>query len=256
MPRQNHDNSASKLKPRSCEECAVRSFCLPGLLDPADVPAFSKIVKRTEVLHKGDYIYHVDEPFSDVFAVFTGFFKSFVVDRHGREQVTGFYFPGEIMGLHALATRTYQYHVMSLNTSMACRIPFDQFRLLSHKFHKLDDRLHDIFSRELMRARFSAANLTALQKVAMLIMGVSRRYEERGYSGREFLLPMSNTDIASRVTLVPETVSRIFTRLARMKIVTITDRHVTILDRERLATLAPHNIYLTDYRPIQKQASG
>ncbi|HET7650523.1 MAG TPA: helix-turn-helix domain-containing protein [Gammaproteobacteria bacterium] len=254
MPRQNHTNNVSRLKPRSCEDCAVRHLCLPGLLDPADVPAFNKIVKRTDVLHRGDYLYRVDEPFTDLFAVFTGFFKAFVVDRHGREQVTAFHFPGEVMGVHALATRTYQYHTMSLNTGMACRIPFDEFRDLSHKFHKLDDRLHDILSRELIRARFSAANLTALQKVATLMMGISRRFEERGYASREFLLPMSNTDIASRLRLVPETVSRIFTRLAKMKILVVEDRHVTILDMDRLAVLCPHNIYLTDYHSVKKQA--
>lgn len=250
MPRKNHGTDSPRLETRSCAQCAVRDICLPALLKPEELIEFGRIVKRADVLHKGDYLYRVNEPFSDLYAVFTGHFKAFVVDRHGSEQITGFYFTGEIMGLHALAHRSYQYHVVALNTSVACRIPYSEFKRLAAKYPLLYDRLHDIFSHELIRARFSAANLTATQKVATLLYGVSRRYQERGYSPWEYLLPMANTDIANRLRLASETVSRIFTRLAKQKIVIVDDRRVRILDMQRLAELSPHNLYLLDDRPI------
>lgn len=258
MPRKNHGTASPspRLETRSCEQCTVRDICLPALLNPEQLAEFSKVVKRTEVLHKGDYLYRVNEPFSDLFAVFTGFFKAFVVDRHGSEQITGFYFTGEIMGLHALAHRSYQYHVVALNTSVACRIPYGEFKRLAAKFPLLYTRLHDIFSHELIRARFSAANLTATQKVATMLYGISRRFQERGYSPFEYLLPMPNTDIANRLRLASETVSRIFTRLAKQKIVAVDDRRVKILDMERLADLSPHNLYLLDHRPIPENVNN
>lgn len=239
-----------------CASCTVRDICLPGPLTSDEVAEFGAIVKRTKVLHKGDYLYRAGEPFTGLYAVFSGLFKAFHMDRNGSEQITSFYFPGEILGLHAIDTRTYQYDAMALNTSVACGIGYESYKRLATKMPGLDERLHNIFSRELIKARFAAANLTATQKVATLLMSLSRRLQERGYSPFEYALPMSNMDIASRLRLVNETVSRVFGQLARDGIVNVDERRVRILDIKRLAELCPRNLHIMDERDMSQPPTG
>lgn len=232
--------------------CAVRDICLPGFLEPEEIKDFSAIVRRTKVLQKGDHLYRAATPFKDLFAVFSGFLKAAHLDRHGKEQIASFYFPGEIMGLHAIDTRTYQYDVVALGTAVACRIPYERYKSLAARLPALDERLHQIFSRELIKARFAAAHLSAIQKVATLLMSISRRMQERGYSSVEYMLPMSNTDIGNRLRLANETVSRVFGRLADDGIATVDDRRVKILDLKRLAELSPRNLHIMDERDISQ----
>jgi len=162
---QNRKNHAA-----DCSVCSVHDICLPGLLEAEELKDFSVILRRSEILQKGDYLYREGTRFTDLFAVFSGFFKAAHVDRHGNEQITAFYFLGEIMGLHALNAGAYQYDVVALSSSVACRIPYENYQRLAARLPALDEQLHHIFSRELIKARFAAARLTAVQKVATLLI--------------------------------------------------------------------------------------
>jgi CRP/FNR family transcriptional regulator len=80
-------------------------------------------------------------------------------------------------------------------------------------------------------------DLTAEQKLAGFIMGLSSRYQLRGYSSTQFQLLMPRKDIANHLGMAPETVSRMFKRLVNEQILDIDQTEVTILDSQKLKQL-------------------
>ncbi len=50
-------------------------------------------------IQKGDRIYHAGEKFRSVYAVRSGAIKTISNTQDGQEQITGFYLPGEIIGI-------------------------------------------------------------------------------------------------------------------------------------------------------------
>lgn len=240
----------SKSEIRTCESCAVRDICLPGPLSEGELGEFSKIITRTRLLHKGDYLYRIGKPFDGLYAVYSGFFKKFNITEHGTEQVAGIYFPGEILGLHAIYSGAHPFNVVALNTGLACFIPYAEYQKLVIRYPKLDHHMYRLLSLELMKARFLAAEMSALEKVATLLLTMSHRFAERGYAPQEFLMPMPNSDIASMLRLAAETVSRIFTKLETGHIAVIRHRHVRILDMKKLIETCPQDLDLVDDRPF------
>ena len=72
---------------------------------------------------------------------------------------------------------------------------------------------------------------------------------ERGQSSRRLYLRMSRRDIASHLGVSHETVSRSFGALANWGCITVNNREVEILDRERLMACASNTRGLADARP-------
>ncbi len=74
----------------------------------------------------------------------------------------------------------------------------------------------------------------ALSRVASFLLGMSNSFESRGYSRSEFLLRMSRAEIGSFLGMTIETVSRSLSELAREGIIETDQRHLRILDMDRL----------------------
>lgn len=80
-------------------------------------------------------------------------------------------------------------------------------------------------------------NLTAEERLANFLIGLSRRFVNRGYSAHGFMLRMSREDMASYLGLRLETVCRSVTRLRAQGIVNLRGRLVEILDMPALVAL-------------------
>ena len=55
--------------------------------------------------HEGEHIFREGDPFEAIAAVRAGTVKTYVIDSEGREQVLGFFLPGEVIGLNAIRRR-------------------------------------------------------------------------------------------------------------------------------------------------------
>src|SRR5690606_1361232 len=108
----------------SCSQCRLASICLPISVHVDDVDRIDDIVERGRPLQKGDYLYRAHEQFQSVYAVRSGTVKTVASTNEGKEQVTGFYLPGEILGLDGLATGVHSNSAIALETSAICQIPF------------------------------------------------------------------------------------------------------------------------------------
>ena len=82
---------------------------------------------------------------------------------------------------------------------------------------------------------------SAEERLASLLMSLSLRLQQRGFSAREFHLSMSRNDIGNYLGLAVETVSRLFTRFQQIGLITVNNKHVRIEDLAALREIAGAN---------------
>lgn len=81
-------------------------------------------------------------------------------------------------------------------------------------------------------------SMRAEQRLAVFLVNLSRRFRRRGYSPSDFQLRMTRADIGSYLGMTLETVSRLFSRLQEHGIVEVRQRHVRLVDADRLRAIA------------------
>lgn len=225
----------------SCERCAISALCLPGDMSDADRAALSGIVQRARPLRKGALLFRAGERANCVYALRTGTLKAWRLTREGAEHVTGFFLPGEVVGLESLANGERTQSAVALDTSLVCRIPLEQYEKLSERVPAMRRQLIRVMSRELLDIQERLADVRhggAPAMVAGFIVNLSERYGRRGLRADHFVLPMSRGDIASYLGLTLETVSRVVTRLQQDGLLEVHARDVRILDGDGLNRMA------------------
>ena len=80
-----------------CQDCSLYRLCLPLGLHNDDLVQLDNIIKRSKRYKRGHSLFSTDTPFKSLFVVRSGSFKTTISASNGREQVTGFYFPGDLL---------------------------------------------------------------------------------------------------------------------------------------------------------------
>ena len=223
-----HCNTGSQV---NCGECRLGDLCLPISLLRNDINQLDQIVQRGRPLQKTDAIYYAGEGFKSVFAVRSGSFKTVCISSDGTEQITGFYLPGEILGMDGIATNKHTNTAIALETSSVCEIPFHRLEELSVKLPNLQRRFFQIMGKEIATDQELISLLSknsADEKMAFLLLSISQRNNQRGLSATEFYLPMSRSDIGNYLGLTIETVSRVLGRFHKSEIINLDKKHVII----------------------------
>lgn len=229
-----HCNTGAQI---NCGECRLGDLCLPISLLRNDISQLDQIVERGRPLHKGDMIYYAGDTFKSVYAVRSGSFKTICIAPDGKEQITGFYLPGEILGMDGIATDEYTNTAQALETSSICEIPFHRLEELSAKIPNLQRRVFRVMGKEIASDQELISLLSknsADEKIAFLLLSISQRNKQRGLSATEFHLPMSRSDIGNYLGLTIETVSRVLGRFHKSSLITLDKKHVIIKDIEKL----------------------
>lgn len=220
-----------------CSSCSLRELCVPMGLPREDMDRLDELVERRGPFRGGEHLFRVGEPFSQLYAVRSGVFKSYALDEDGKEQVLGFHLPGELMGLDAIHPGTHRCAAMALDTAQVCALPFDELSELAQEVPALQATLFRLLSKEISDKSELAADHTAEQRIASFLLALSRRYKLRGYSAAEFVLTMHRRDIANYLRLATETVSRVFKRFQDSGWIAVDRRHVRLLDTDALKAL-------------------
>jgi CRP/FNR family transcriptional regulator len=224
----------------SCDNCRVQNLCLLVGLDPADVKRLDLIIRQRIKINKGAPLFHCDAPMNYLYAVRQGFFKTTIFSEDGREQLTGFQMPGELLGIDAISTRRYTCEAIALEDSEVCPIHFNQLEDLSQELPSLQHNLHRLLSQEVVRDHeilMWMGNFNAEERLGAFLLNLSRRLQHRGYSPHAFVLRMTREDIGAYLGLRLETVCRAIAYLRSNDIVRISGRAVEIISQERLQAL-------------------
>ena len=122
----------------NCNNCRLGGICLPFALESKEIDELDSIVRRSKPMQKGQHVYNEGEEFRSVFAVRSGMIKAYRTTDDGREQVTGFYFPGEILGMDGIGSNAHASSAKALETSKTTpkvhSLPRDRRRNVSSHF--------------------------------------------------------------------------------------------------------------------------
>ena len=231
------DLSCGHSQASTCSSCRLADLCIPIALEMEDVNKLETIVNRGKPLSKGDHIYREDEDFKSIYAVRLGCVKTYRITGDGKEQVTCFYLPGEVFGVDGVAGGLHSNFAIALDTSAICAIPFDRLEELSSNIPSLQRHLFKLMGREIAEDQKLITLLSknsADERMAALFLSLSKRYKQRGLSGKNIRLPMSRGDIANYLGLTVETVSRVLSRLQKQGVIEIDNKEVNLLNEEML----------------------
>ncbi len=218
-----------------CERCAAGGECVIRAIETET----SEFI-QPRVLREGAHLFRMDDAFESLYVVRSGSLKSYLSSEEGEEQILGFYSPGEVIGLDAIAAKRHARGACALETSSVCVLPFDLLTRLSQRMPKLYEQLIHSMSRELLRLaeRLVLSRRPAEQRVAAFLLELSERQGGRGYSRNLLTLPMSRTDVGKYLGLTVETVSRVLGRLQEMGLLRKGRCQVQLHDRAALEALA------------------
>jgi len=216
-----------------CASCNLRELCLPAGLCIDDLERVENIVYARRRVKRGEVLFNAGGEFGAVYAIRSGFFKSSVLDREGREQVTGFFMAGELMGLDGLGSGTYNATAVALEDGEVCVLPYALIEKLSREVPALQRHLHTVLAREIVRdhgVMLLLGSMRAEERLATFLLNLSKRFVRRGYSASDFHLRMTREELGSYLGLKLETVSRLFSQFQAGRLIDVQQKHVRILD--------------------------
>jgi len=239
------DNTALKPCPHdyqvTCGNCRLNSICLPLALESDDIAQLDQIIQRSKPLQKNEHLYREGDGFRSVYAVRSGTLKAYKTTDDGREQVTGFYFPGEILGMDGISNNQHASSARALETAAICEIPFTSLEKLSAMMPSLQRHFFQLMSREITEDQQLITLLSknsADERVASLMVSISSRNARRKLSATQFRLPMSRVDIGNYLGLTVETVSRVFSRMQKLGILHVDNKEIKVMDTPALQKMA------------------
>ena len=221
-----------------CSTCAFSAACLAQGFDKSKLEELHMLVAHVGPFEEGAHIFREGDPFEAIAAVRTGTVKTYVTDSEGREQVLGFFLPGEVIGLNAISQARYPCNAVALDSVMLCRFSFPNIAALATRVPGLQQHLFRLLSEDIGKAALLAGNFTADERMAAFVVSMSRRHAARGFSATRFRLSMTRTDIANYLRLASESVSRGFSRLQDAGLLHVDRREIEITDPAKLEALA------------------
>ena len=223
---------------QSCGNCGLATMCLPLGLSQPEMTQLDGIIKKSAPYRRGESIFRQGDPFNSIYAVRAGMVKTTVINARGEEQITGFYFPGELIGLNSLHENVYMGTAITLETVSVCQIPFVKLDELSALLPELRRQLMRQMSQEIsdeQNMMLVLAKTSAEEKLGNFLIRLSHRFKRLGFSATQFRLTMSRVDIGNYLGLAVETVSRTLTKLQLRGVIKVEGKEVTILDMEGLS---------------------
>lgn len=223
----------------ACSSCSLRDGCLPHLIGEAHDAHLKRLVYARRRVRAGEVLFHAGDVFESLYAVFSGSFKARAADVRAREQVTGFYLLGELLGLDGFASGRYQVSALALEESVVCVVPRALIEEIGREVPALHRGLRAALAQEIVREQRMMQLLGGMRaegRLAVFLLDLSQRFARHGYSAHEYSLRMTRKDIGGYLGLTAETVSRLFRGLREAGVLEVQQRRLRILDTARLAS--------------------
>jgi CRP/FNR family transcriptional regulator len=229
--------AASMPSPRkfevTCAGCNLREMCLPEGLSKPEMLRMENLVYSRRKVKRGEALFHAGDKFTAVYAIRVGFFKTALLHDDGREQVTGFQMPGELLGLDGIGTGAHSSNAVALEDCEVCVLPFAMIEEISREIPALQRHLHAVLSREIVRdhgVMMLLGSMRAEERLAVFLLNLSKRFIRRGWSASDFHLRMTREELGSYLGLKLETVSRLFSKFQVDGLLEVNQKHVRIAD--------------------------
>lgn len=221
----------------TCSRCVFKELCQPNAAIAVVVERVDAVIKRSRRLKKGDFLFRNGDGFDSLFVVRTGFLKTVIASHDGRDQVTGFFMSGELIGMDGICTHSHSCDAVALEDSEVCELPFGHMEALSKEIPSIQTHFFRLMSREIVRDQgvmLLLGNMRAEERIAAFLLNLSQRLHHRGFAANDFILRMSREEIGSYLGLKLETVSRTLSRFHQEGLIVVEHKHIRLLKPELL----------------------
>jgi CRP/FNR family transcriptional regulator len=225
--------SAPVLALPACVRCPLGPICRAGQAGPGAPSSFS-----WRRLASGETLFNQGDLLQRLFVVRSGSLKQTLTLPDGREQVCGFSFPGDPVGLDALADVRHACAATATEDSLLCSVGHGSLQAGIDSDATLARSLSRHLSDEIVRAQrmlLLLGSLNAQERMAAFLLELSGRFGERGLSTREFHLVMKRADIGSYLGLALETVSRTLSLFQSQGLLRVDNRSIRFVDLNAFA---------------------
>lgn len=201
------------------------------LRDLSGIAMLVSYKRRANILSVGD-------PGNGFYLVKDGRVKVFMLSPDGKEQILHVIGPGESFGEVAVfAGRSFPAHAVALENCRLVFLPREDFVALVSENPALALNLLATLSQRLRQFTRLIDALSLKEVPGRLAAHLLYLSEKQGGSNH-LQLELSKTQLASLLGTIPETLSRISSKLQRAGFITIDGSEITVIDRPRLIELA------------------
>ena len=226
---------------QACEDCSLFSLCFTHELPADELGLLESSTKPDQSVKRNQHLFHAGQDMKSVRVLRSGSIKSYQISPDGEEVVSGFFLPGEVIGLDAISSEKHPGFAVALEDSETCDIPLSEFLKMLKDSPKLNEVMIRLLSEEMVETRellLVVGRLEAKTRVALFLLSLSRRLARRNQNPDQFKLSMDRRDIANYLGVTIETVSRTLSNFQRKEIIEVHGKQIRILDRQALEQLA------------------
>ena len=216
-----------------CSDCMMGHVCFPVGMPQHEVAQLDSLVQERIRVEKGQPLFRQGESLDAIYGLRIGSLKTQLEEASGHVQITGFYLPGEVMGLDGMADGQHCSSAIAMEDSEVCVVRLNQIDEVSRYVPTLQHQVRRLMSKEISRSHqvmMSLGSLRSEQRLAAFLLNLSERLSSLGYSSTDFIMRMSREEIGNYLGLTLETVSRLFSRFAKDGLIRVSQREVKILD--------------------------
>lgn len=225
----------------SCKACSLNTVCLPSGLTHSELEELEKSIDKSIKVSKKDAVFRSNQKSEGIYAVKSGAIKTSISNSDGQEQVLEFHLPGDTFGFDAYNSGIHSCDAIALEDTFICKIPECSFDSLCAALPGLRKELKHQVGKEISHHQQLLLSLGQQQtdeRLATFLLFMSNHYQSRGFSSKEFVLPMSRQDLSNYLGMAVETLSRIISRMTSKGIIKVERRIVIISDMKELESLA------------------
>ncbi|MBA3009499.1 MAG: Crp/Fnr family transcriptional regulator [Proteobacteria bacterium] len=195
---------------------------------------------------KGQLIFQEGDKANGFYIVNTGKIKVFKLSFEGKEQILHIYGPGHTFGeVPVFEGKSFPASAMAIENSSILFLPRDKFVNLITTTPALSMNMLADFSKRLRAFTIQIENLSLKEvpaRLAAYILTLSQEQlsEQKPAQNREQMvtLPISKAQLANLIGTTPETISRIFKKMADAALIEVRTKDIVILDLEGLSDVS------------------
>jgi CRP/FNR family transcriptional regulator len=205
-----------------------------------EIEQLDALVKDRIRLEKGQPLFRQGETLNALFGLRLGSIKTQLDEQNGQRQITGFFLPGEIIGLDGMVEGEHGSSAIAMEDSEVCVVRIEDIDNVSRYVPSLQHQVRRMMSKEIARSHqvlLTLGSVRSEQRLAAFLINMSQRLAVLGYSSTDFVMRMGREEIGNYLGLTIETISRLFSRFAREGLIRINQREVRILDMVALNEL-------------------
>ena len=215
----------------------ISSISLFSGLPSDQIDALTMITVENSYM-KGQSIFSEDEQATGFYVVITGRVKVFKLSSEGREQILHIFGPGEVFGeVPVFAGKKYPASADTLEESRILFFPRDSLIRVIKKNPSIALNMLAVLSMRL-RSFTSMIDDLSLKEVPGRLAKHLLYLSEQNQNSHELELNITKGQLASLLGTIPETLSRILTKMSEQGIIESDNRKIIIVKRDVIKELA------------------